>query len=169
MVSARESAAGLWLCIDKTNGGRRSTWSTPSLFRARTMSGPRHIIFVAEERIELRTLLALACEREGFDVVEATSGRELVELMRLYRDSGWLADVVLIVSDVTLPELDGFGAYEALAGEGFETPFVFVSASDDPAAQARALPLRSLGFLTQPFDPEALRRLLRAYFRQPPD
>ena len=125
------------------------------------MSSRRHIIVIAEDHDDQRALFALACEREGFDVLEATNGRELVDLVRERHKSGELSDIVLVISDVMMPGLSGFDAREALARDGLEVPFLFVSALSDPGTRAKALSLRPLGIFAKPFELQTLQRFLR--------
>jgi DNA-binding response OmpR family regulator len=133
------------------------------------MGAGRRIVIIAEDHDDQRALFALACEREGFDVLEATNGQELVELIRAHHDRGGLSDVVLVISDIMMPGLTGLDAREALTRDGVEVPFLFVSALSDPETRSRALTLRSLGLLVKPFELETLRRFLRERFVGPND
>ncbi|HEU4404461.1 MAG TPA: response regulator [Polyangiaceae bacterium] len=125
------------------------------------MGSNRRTVVIAEDHDDQRALFALACEREGFDVLEASNGHELVELLRTQHDRGWLPEVVLVISDIMMPGLTGLDAREALARDGVEVPFLFVSAASDPETRSRALVLPSLGLLEKPFEIETLRRFLR--------
>lgn len=127
------------------------------------MSSSRNIILIAEDHDDQRALFALACEREGFEVREASNGHELVELVRAQRDRGELSDLVLVISDVMMPGLTGFDAREALEQDGLEVPFLFVSALNDVATRERALALRCLGLFAKPFEYGALRHFLREH------
>jgi CheY-like chemotaxis protein len=98
----------------------------------------RKKIIIAEDHDDHRFLCALACEREGFEVLQAADGRELVELVRQQKASGDLQRVVLVTSDIMMPDLTGLDALEALRCEGVELPFLFVSALGDHETRARA-------------------------------
>ena len=123
--------------------------------------GHRRKIIIAEDHDDHRYLCALACEREGFEVLQAADGRELIELVREQRATGDLARVALVISDIMMPDLTGLDALEALRREGVELPFLFVSALGDHETRARAMGLRALGLFVKPFDFIFLRRFLR--------
>lgn len=123
--------------------------------------GQRRKIIIAEDHDDHRYLCALACEREGFEVLQAADGRELVELIRTQRAAGHLPHVALVISDIMMPDLTGLDALEALRKEGVELPFLFVSALGDHETRARAMGLRALGIFVKPFDFVFLRRFLR--------
>ncbi|MEL6616050.1 MAG: LytTR family DNA-binding domain-containing protein [Bacteroidota bacterium] len=100
---------------------------------------------LARER--LRDLLAGRDDAQG--VAEARNGEEVVETVRRLRAEGTPADLLLL--DVEMPELDGFGALGAL--EPAERPaVVFVTAYDRYAL--RAFDLHALDYLLKPFDDE---------------
>ncbi len=121
----------------------------------------RRKIIIAEDHEDHRLLCALACEREGFEVLQASDGRELIELVREQKAAGNLTRVALVISDIMMPALTGLDALEALRSEGVELPFLFVSALGDHETRARAMGLRALGIFLKPFDFVFLRRFLR--------
>ncbi|MCU0687606.1 MAG: response regulator [Polyangiaceae bacterium] len=121
----------------------------------------RQKIIIAEDHEDHRYLCALACQREGFEVLEAADGRALVDLVLEQRASGNLARVALVISDIMMPDLTGLDALEALRKAGVELPFLFVSALGDEETRARAMGLRAIGIFVKPFDFIFLRRFLR--------
>jgi CheY-like chemotaxis protein len=125
----------------------------------------RNVIIVADDHDDQRALITIACEREGFEVVEATDGLELVDLVRARRDRGELGDVMLVISDIMMPGLTGLDACAVLAREGVDVPFLFASALNDPETRARTQELHSLGLFVKPFELNTLRQFLRDYAR----
>jgi DNA-binding response OmpR family regulator len=123
--------------------------------------GQRRKIIIAEDHDDHRHLCAKACEREGFEVIQAANGLELVELVHAQRESGALSQVALIICDIMMPALTGFDALEALRNEGLDLPFLFVSGLGDHETRSRAMGLRALGIFVKPFDYIFLRRFLR--------
>lgn len=121
----------------------------------------RQKIIIAEDHEDHRYLCALACQREGFEVLEAADGRALVDLVLEQRASGNLSRVALVISDIMMPDLTGLDALEALRKAGVELPFLFVSALGDEETRARAMGLRAIGIFVKPFDFIFLRRFLR--------
>jgi DNA-binding response OmpR family regulator len=123
--------------------------------------GQRRKIIIAEDHDDHRYLCALACEREGFEVLQAADGRQLIDLVHEQRESGDLRQVALVISDIMMPALTGLDALETLRQEGVELPFLFVSALGDHETRSRAMGLRAMGIFVKPFDFVFLRRFLR--------
>jgi two-component system LytT family response regulator len=89
----------------------------------------------------------------------AETGRATVTLVERMRPD-------LLLMKVELPELDGFGVLDALAGR---TPPAVVLLSTRPEHAVHAFTKQALDYLLQPVDPERLKRTLdRVRGRLPP-
>lgn len=111
-------------------------------------------------RLPLEDLL----EANGYAVIAAENGRQGVELAKKEEPD-------LILSDIMMPEMDGYGAFEALQADPHTAviPFIFLSAKADPVDVRAGLGLGADDYLTKPFDNrqllEAIRRRLEKYQR----
>lgn len=108
-------------------------------------------ILVVEDNEPSRINMVELLEGEGFDVIEAEDGRVGVQLAREH-----LPD--LIVCDIMMPELDGYGVLSALR-QNLETatiPFIFLTAKADQAAQRQGMVLGADDYLTKPFKRDEL-------------
>jgi DNA-binding NarL/FixJ family response regulator len=98
-------------------------------------------------RSGLKALLA------GFDALEVTleadDGQALLDAL-----AGSPVDVVL--SDIRMPGLDGFGLVRALRGRGDATPVVLLTTFDDSSLPLRAAEAGAQGFLLKDASPEDL-------------
>ena len=103
-------------------------------------------ILVIEDEAAIRTNISLMLKGEGYTVSGAENGRRGVELAREF-----LPDLVLC--DVMMPELDGFGVLDALRAEArfADLPFLFLTALDDRASMRRGMNLGADDYLTKPF------------------
>ena len=116
------------------------------------------ILTVDDER-DVLELLRFHLERAGYRVLQATSGREALELIRCQRP-----DLVLL--DLMLPDIDGFGICEMLrrSPETATLPIIIVSAWARPDTRCLGLELGALDYITKPFSPknivERVNRLL---------
>ena len=127
---------------------------------------PRHRprVLLVEDDPDVRLLLTDLLDDEH-EVLEATDG---VEGVRVAREE--LPDVILL--DLFLPRLDGFGALEELKRDPStaEIPVLFLSAERDETARARGLELGAADFVVKPFSAVELRariaRTLRAARQQ---
>jgi DNA-binding NtrC family response regulator len=111
-----------------------------------------HLV-VADDDETVRNLLTMQAERGGFTVQSAENGAEALDLVN---DD---TDVVLL--DLQMPVLDGFGALERLAQEHPGLPAVVLTSVDEASDAVRAMKLGALDYLTKPFDPEELLAVLR--------
>lgn len=88
-------------------------------------------VLVVDDNLANRTILQRQLEQLGLGVVCCASGAEAL---------GQLRDIDLILTDHTMPEMDGMELAEAIRATGIETPIVLLSsnpstAAKDPGAQ----------------------------------
>jgi DNA-binding response OmpR family regulator len=100
-------------------------------------------------------MLRMAFEDEGHEIVMAADGRMALE--RLVEQP---PDVILL--DMMMPVVDGWGVLEAMKVEGNETPVVVISAKSDPKDCKRALELGAIEYVLKPFDLDRLLALVTA-------
>jgi len=105
-------------------------------------------VLIVDDDPAMRLLCAVNLELEGLVVLEASDGRHGLVRARVERPD-------LILTDVTMPILDGFELVEALRRDWRtrRIPFVFLSGESTAANRARAEKLGALGYVTKPFDP----------------
>jgi two-component system cell cycle response regulator DivK len=118
----------------------------------------RPTILVVDDFDDTRWLLRTWLERRGFRVVEAENGREAISQAQS-------AAPDLIIMDLEMPELDGLEAtrqireVERLAS----VPIVAVSAYGAEQFRELALKAGCNEYVSTPFDPADLERLIRSY------
>ncbi|MCC6187814.1 MAG: response regulator [Anaerolineales bacterium] len=117
---------------------------------------PTHIL-VAEDNIDIIAVMRDVLESEGYRVTCAANGREALSAFEREAPD-------LIVSDVMMPQLDGFGLLSAVRAHpaGAAVPFLFLSARTEMAATSQARQLGADDFLFKPFDAEDLTLAIRA-------
>ena len=69
--------------------------------------------------------------------------------------------VSLVVLDVWMPDMNGLEVQAVLRKDSPETRIIFISGRDDPSVRQAALDAGAFGFLSKPFDDEALLQLVR--------
>jgi FixJ family two-component response regulator len=65
-----------------------------------------------------------------------------------------------LISDVQMPQMNGFQLHDALRARGYDMPIIFVTAFYDENLRAQAMDRGAVCFLSKPFDGETLRRCL---------
>jgi len=83
-------------------------------------------ILVIEDQAQMRKNLVTILQMENYRVVSAENGRRGVELARSERPD-------LVLCDLMMPELDGFGVVQALRADSATAtlPLVFLTAKAD--------------------------------------
>ncbi|WP_439535655.1 response regulator [Methyloversatilis sp.] len=104
--------------------------------------------------------------REGAEVLLAHDGAEAVAMLRARQDSAGMVDIVLM--DVQMPVLDGLAAARQIRGElGLkQLPLVALTAGALLSERQRALDAGMDGFVSKPFEPQALVGLLHRLVEQ---
>ena len=112
----------------------------------------RHpLVLVAEDERDIRELIVIALELEGFNVVEVPNGEEAVKKAKEIKPD-------LILMDVRMPKMTGYEACKALKAEEAtkDIPVVFLSAKGQEAEVNTGLELGAEEYLLKPFAPDEL-------------
>lgn len=117
-------------------------------------------ILVVDDDPDVLDLLRLMLEAEGFSPITAADGRAGLGLIRSERP-----DVVLL--DLMMPVLDGWGVLEGLASEPHQPRVLVVSAKSGDADRARAFELGASGYLSKPFSPDGLIQAIESVLANP--
>jgi putative two-component system response regulator len=114
-------------------------------------------ILLVEDDAPLLDVMRYLLEAEGYEVCPAVNGKQALDLFITSRPS-------LVVSDIMMPEMNGYELLEAVRvmPEGITVPFLFLSARTERSDVDRA---RSLGvddYLFKPFEAPELINAVRA-------
>jgi two-component system response regulator MtrA len=101
-------------------------------------------ILVVEDQADLAFGLMRALEARGHRVSTAGDGERAVSMA--------LADAPhLIILDIMMPRLDGFGVLQAIRAAGLTTPTLMLSARGDETDKVRGFRLGADDYVTKPF------------------
>jgi CheY-like chemotaxis protein len=113
-------------------------------------------VLVADDDEDIRSLVAEALRADGYRVIEARDGAELLEHLRGALDeSGARPDVV--VTDVLMPKLSGLGVLDALRRAQWNVPVILMTVLGDGSVHTLARRLGAVGVLKKPLDLDDLR------------
>ena len=113
-------------------------------------------ILVIEDEPEMRRNITTILRLEGFTPVAAENGRKGVETANKEKPD-------LILCDVMMPELDGYGVIKALHNEPatMNIPFIFLTAKGEKTDIRGGMNLGADDYLTKPVDKADLLRAIR--------
>jgi type II secretory ATPase GspE/PulE/Tfp pilus assembly ATPase PilB-like protein/ActR/RegA family two-component response regulator len=120
-------------------------------------TGQSRKVLLVEDEEALRRVLKDLLEREGFTVFEAADGvKALDEIDRAAPD--------IVVLDLNLPRLDGYGVLSHLRARAatVDLPVIVLTAKGDEDSEVRVFEYGASDYLTKPFRPRALSARLHA-------
>jgi CheY-like chemotaxis protein len=117
-----------------------------------TISSRKPLILIADDRPSSRELLGLVLERAGYAVIEAEDGEQALERVRTGSP-----DLVLL--DLQMPGLDGYGVLAALRAEDrfAQLPVLALTASAMRGDREKILEAGFTDYLAKPAAPELVR------------
>jgi len=118
-----------------------------------------HRILVVDDEPSIVDAVATALRYEGYEVEEATTGREaLTAVVRFEPD--------LVVLDWMLPDVEGIEVGRRLRERGFKTAVLFLTAKDATENKVEALRAGGDDYVTKPFSLAELVARVQAILRR---
>jgi DNA-binding response OmpR family regulator len=110
----------------------------------------RKILLIEDDR-DVRENTAEILELANYEVVTAENGRRGVEHARMHKPD-------LVLCDIMMPELDGYGVLHLLGRDPStaEIPFIFLSAKAERGDVRKGMELGADDYLTKPFEESEL-------------
>jgi CheY-like chemotaxis protein len=137
---------------DRVPVGKAS--SEPRCEPSRTPGGQRGLILVCDDTEQIRRLIRLNLELDGYEVVEAEDGPAAMAILEDLTQP--LPDVITL--DVVMPRRDGWWMVSTIRADprlaGIPIVMVTASAQDDDRAHAVLAAVDD--FVAKPFDPQEL-------------
>jgi len=121
------------------------------------MSAARLKILVIDDEPPIRKLLRMGLNTQGYDVLEAPSGKTGLEMLG--------QDPDLVILDLGLPDIDGLELLRTIRSRKEGVPIVVLSSRGDEAGKVQALDLGADDYVTKPFGMDELLARMRAALR----
>ena len=118
----------------------------------------RGTILVVDDEPNIADLVELYLRRDGFRVVKASAGEEVVAAVGAHRPR-------LVVLDVGLPDIDGLEVCRRLR-QTSAIPVIFLTARDTEIDRVLGLELGADDYVTKPFSPPELVARVKAVLRR---
>jgi OmpR family response regulator RpaB len=115
-------------------------------------------ILVVDDEASIRRILETRLSMIGYNVVTAADGEEAIIVFRKELPN-------LIVLDVMMPKLDGYGVCQEIRRES-NVPIIMLTALGDVADRITGLELGADDYVIKPFSPKELEARIRSVFRR---
>lgn len=113
-------------------------------------------VLTVDDSPSMRALLLGALTSRGFAVEQAEDGQQALE---------WLAanEVDVVITDINMPRLDGFGLIEKLRASALhaDRPILVLTTESSDEKKQRARNAGATGWIVKPFDADKLSTALR--------
>jgi len=116
-------------------------------------------VLVVDDEPNIRDLLAASLRFAGHQVLTAPNGNDAITKIVETQP-----DIVLL--DVMLPDISGFGVTKKIRGMGIETPILFLTARDDTEDKVAGLTVGGDDYVTKPFSLDEILARISAIMRR---
>lgn len=118
------------------------------------MTGVKNKILIIEDEKNMREILKILLEGEGYDVVEAPDGRTGIEQLR--------KDIYdLIITDIKMPGDDGFAVLREAKEVSPETLVIMITAFGTTESAVEAMKLGAYDYIHKPFKIDEIRLVVK--------
>jgi two-component system, chemotaxis family, chemotaxis protein CheY len=120
--------------------------------------GAGRTILTIDDSRTMRDMLRLALGGAGFTVVQGVDGQDGLKVLPQQ-------PVDLIITDINMPKLDGYGVIRAIRGDPAynDTPILVLSTEAEQGSKDIANEAGANGWIVKPFDPDGLVKLVNTF------
>ena len=123
------------------------------------MSDVLRRILIIEDEAVIRKAIRMACEKEGYEVVEAENGMEGLRLTETAKPD-------LLLLDLMLPDVSGFDVCREIRKSGAGVPIIILSAKTEEIDIVVGLEIGADDYITKPFRARELLARIAAHLRR---
>ncbi|MBQ7485773.1 MAG: response regulator transcription factor [Oscillospiraceae bacterium] len=117
-------------------------------------------VLVLEDEANIRSFIVINLIRAGYEVVEAETGEEALEKLRLHRD------VRVALLDIMLPGIDGFEVCRRIRAGNPQIGIIMLTARSQEMDKVTGLMTGADDYVTKPFSPAELTARVDALMRR---
>jgi DNA-binding response OmpR family regulator len=115
-------------------------------------------ILLVDDEQSIQELLSFPLRQDGYEVVQASDGREGLELFRQ-------SSFDLVVLDVMMPRMDGFELCQKLRARS-TVPIIMLTAKSEEVDKIVGLEIGADDYITKPFSVREFRSRVKALLRR---
>ncbi len=123
-------------------------------------------ILIAEDDGEMRRLLVGALARDGYEVLSAPNGIELLSDLAASLLNPQERRPDLIITDMRMPGVSGLDILSGLRADGWRMPVIVITAFGDAKLHAEVERYPGAEILDKPFDLDDLRQRVKHHLGQ---
>ena len=140
--------------VDKNEAEERLAVTVQRLLTRRTYCRDR-LVLVVDDSPVVRKAVCVGLQKNCFQVIAAGNGKEACDILTNTRPD-------IILSDIDMPEMDGFALCENIQADPLlrDIPFVVMSSHDNKAHLLRMLQLGASAYIVKPFTSAQLTSLV---------
>ena len=116
-------------------------------------------VLLVEDDKDLLRFASLSLRNAGFDVVSCSNGKDALDVFESEK-------VDLVLTDIMMPEMDGYDLVENIRLINKTIPVVFMTAKDDKTSKMLGYNLGIDDYITKPFDMDILILKINALLRR---
>src|SRR5260370_8469225 len=110
-------------------------------------------LLIVDDETNVRLNFRMTLETEGYEIFEARSGQQAVQLLDTH-------SFVLAILDVRMPGMDGLELLAKMRESGIKVPAMIVTAYSDVPHAVTAMKLGAIDFLQKPLRPDDFRNIV---------
>ena len=117
-------------------------------------------VLILEDEVSIRSFVVINLKRAGYDVVEAGTGEEALELLKSN------PDVSVAILDIMLPGIDGFEVCRSIRATDKKIGIIMLTARSQEMDKITGLMTGADDYMTKPFSPAELTARIDALYRR---
>ena len=117
-------------------------------------------VLILEDEVSIRSFVVINLKRAGYEVVEAGTGEEALELLKVNPDVG------VAILDIMLPGIDGFEVCRNIRATDKKIGIIMLTARSQEMDKITGLMTGADDYMTKPFSPAELTARIDALYRR---
>ncbi|WP_445632673.1 Response regulatory domain-containing protein [Nostoc sp. DSM 114161] len=113
------------------------------------------LVLIIDDASFSRRMIRKYLQVDGYEILEASNGREGLEMVHNYQPNCVLADLLM-------PDMNGFEFLEAMKAEELKIPIIIISADIQEGSRNQSYNLGAANFINKPVKENELRKAVQA-------
>ena len=116
-------------------------------------------IMTVDDSASVRQMVAMTLKKEGYDVVEASDGKDALSKMT--------GAIDMVITDLNMPNLDGIGLIKGIRAQAAYKfiPIVMLTTESQAGKKAEGKSAGATGWIVKPFTPDQLLAVVKKVLR----